>query len=360
MLPVMRIDLGLSHSALGFVIFASFFGFTISALLSGFASDRFTDKPILTIGFLILGGAVLLFPLVHSLPFLVMTYFATRIGVGAIDITASSQGTRLFQKNAVISINLLHLAFAVGATISPLVGSRLLENGTDWRRLLTLFAIPCLVFFVFSALSKFAPQAPRPMSELRTEFKSMLLDKKIWIMGGLLAVAIIGEANLVDWIKNYSIEIGGLDTIRSGNVIGLFYLFLMGSRAVSGFLTHRLGPVRFYLLYLLGTIVMFLVAVALPFHGILFACVGWFVAPLFPLVTLIVARVFPKQKGTAIGLVFAIGGLLGTFNSFLLGIMHDIFGTRIGFSLMAVGLFVGIPLALRARRLLPAQLATTK
>lgn len=350
LLPVMQTDLKISNSILGLLIFASFTGFMISALINGVAADLFTDKPVLTLGFGIFAVAVMLFPLVRSFPFLIFTYFAARFGMGAIDITASSQGTRLFQKNAAIKINLLHLTFAAGASVAPIVGSRLLETGTDWRRILFLFCIPCVLFAILSSRTTFAKQSPRPSKELKQEFKSVIGSKNLWILGALLAVAIIGEANFIDWIKNYSIEIGGLNNIRSGNLIGLFYLFLVFSRAVSGFLAQKIGIMRFYLLYLCGTLVFFLLAVLLPFHSILFVAVGWFVSPLFPIVTLMAARVFPHQRGSAIGLTFGIGGLLGTFNSFLIGIMHDIFGTQIGFSLIAVGLCLGIPLILYAQR----------
>ena len=346
----MRIELGVSNSAIGFLIFISFFGFTLSAMVSGFAADVVTDKPILAFGLVLLGGTVLLFPLVRSFSFLLFTYFIARLGVGGVDISASSQGTRLFQKNAAIKISLLHFTFAIGATIAPILGSRLLEIGFTWRRLLFLFSIPCAALFVLSIATTFTPQSRHPVKGIGRQFKSLIRSKDIWILGALLAIAIIGEANLVDWIKNYAIEIGGLDTIRSGNLIGIFYLFLMLSRVVSGFLAQRVGIGRFYLLYLVGALIMFGLAVTLPFSVILFAGVGWFVGPLFPLVTLMAARVFPNQKGSAMGLVFAIGGSIGTFNSFLLGVMHDLFGTRIGFSLMAVGLCAGIPLILYAQK----------
>lgn len=346
----MQRDLKISNSLLGFLIFASFTGFTISALVNGFAADIFTDKIVLTIGFAIFAVVLMLFPLVRSFPFLIFTYFMARFGLGAIDITASTQGTRLFQKNAAIKINLLHLTFAIGATIAPIIGTQLLEIGIGWQRILFFFCIPCALFCILSACATFAPQSPRPIKNLKQEFKVIIGDRNLWILGGLLAIAIIGEGNFIDWIKKYSVEIGGLDNIRSGNLIGLFYLFLVLSRAISGFIAQRIGIMRFYFIYLCGALVFFVLAVLLPFRSILFVTVGWFIGPLFPIVTLMAAQIFPKQKASAIGLVFAIGGLVATFNSFLLGIMHDVFGTQIGFSLMAVGLCLGVPVALYAKR----------
>jgi len=77
---------------------------------------------------------------------------------------------------------------------------------------------------------------------------------------------------------------------------------------------------------------------------------GWFVGPLFPLVTVMAAELFPIKTGSVMGVIFAIGGLLGTFNSFLIGVMHDLLGTRIGFSLILVGMCAGISLIIFAKK----------
>ena len=343
-------ELGLTHATVGLLIFLSFVGFFCASLCSGFACDWMTDKPILAIGFFILGGSVLLFLSVRTFTLLLLVYFLARFGMGAIDITGCTQGVRLFTKNAAIKVNILHFLFALGATIAPFASSRMLDAGIDWRVIFALFAVPCLTFCIITLFTKFTPQQSRPLNNILSEFASIIPDRRIWILSGLLAVAIISEANLIDWIKNYAVEIGSFDNVQSGNLIGLFYFFLMISRIISGYIAQRIGVMHFYLYYLMGAIMLFVCLVLFPFNMLFFITIGWFAGPLFPIVTIMAAQQFPNKTGSAMGIVFAVGGLSGTFNSFLVGVMHDIFGTRIGFSFILIGMSVGIPIILHAKK----------
>ena len=350
LLPEIRIDLGISYSRIGLLIFVSYMGFFLSAFFSGFLADRYGDKRILIIGIACTAIAGALFLPVATLLPLFAVYFMLRVGLGSIDIVGSAHGARIFNRYPAAQMNLLHLCFGVGAAVSPILGYALLEIGLSWQQVFFVFAIPAAVLCAQLVCTRLKPHHRLQDIKMTTQIWSLLTNKKIWIFGVMLGVAVIGEGAFLDWIKNFLIVVGGKTERFSSMIVSMFYLSLILSRLISGFFADKIGHMRLFIVYVIGAIISYIIALSLPGVSIPYMLYGWFIGPLFPLVVLLAGETITEQRGGAIGVIIAIGGFIGTLYSALLGVFHDIWGSYIGFSIIIVGLIGGLIIVTTHRR----------
>lgn len=351
LLPEIQNDLGLSHTLVGVLLIVSFLGFFIASFFSGFACDWFSDKPIIFFGLALITIASVLFLTVKmSFVYLLLVYFVSRFGIAAVDIPYSAHGSRIFKRHPAFQMNILHLTFGIGAALAPLFSSRLLINEYAWQRILGLSAIPFAVLLMVTLFTKFTYQQRNPVTNPLNDVVKLLRHKKIWLMGFLLAIALVGEGNIIEWLKNFVIQTANYDTQSSGTLLSIYYFCFVASRLVSGFVADKVGIFRICLVYIVGSVISFYCGVFLDNKELFFGLMGWFIGPLFPLVIVVASRAFVQQKGSSIGVVLAIAGMTATLNSLLVGVLHDALGTLLGFSFIGVALLFGLPITYATRK----------
>ena len=351
LLPEIRIDLGINYSMLGFLIFTSFLGFFIGAFVSGFLTDRFSDKLMLIASVLLIGVAGLLFLSVHVFSYLIVIYFVMRLGIGGADIVTSAHGSRIFKRHAAAQMNILHLFFGIGAAASPLAASALLLRGVRWQVIFFILSVPALFFTVQTLLTRYKPQPRARESSLLQQVVVILKNRQVWFFSLLLGIAIGAEGIFLDWIKNFLVVIAGVDEMGSSTTISIFYAALLVSRLVNGFFADRFGYMRVYIFHVVGAILALGLGTAIPGLIPAYGFYGWFVGPLFPLVITMASKSITEQKGGAIGIVIAVGGVVATTYSALLGVFHDAWGSHVGFSFILIGIILALlfVLALQVR-----------
>ncbi len=345
LLPAIRTDLGLSYSAVGVLLFISYWGFLLGSAVGGIATDRFGDKTIILLGALMALFAAFSFFTVRRYVMLVVVMLILRSGVGLLDIAISAHGGRIFVTRPTVKMNLLHLCFSVGATSAPIYASLLFVLGAEWQAAYGLLALPCLPL-VLSVIMAPYHHPRKHQFQLKSTLKTLIGDRRVlWLMM-LMGCAIIFEATVLEWSKNYLLELRGFTDQRSNLYLAIFYGGLTLGRLVNGLVCERLGELRTYLIYAMCIIVLFVLFQSFVALHFLFLILGWFMAPFFPIVMILAARYFPKMTGGSMGIILAVGGLMYSIFSLLVGVAHDLLGVQLGYATITLGMMVAIPVVL--------------
>ena len=349
LLPEIRADLNLTYSAVGVLIFVSYWGFLCGSIVSGFASGRYGDKALAFVGALLIVVSTAVIVPVRQYLVLIGVMTVLRAGTGALDIAISAHGGHIFKTNAAVKMSLLHFCFGVGATVAPLYASFLFVRGYGWRLVYGFLAVPAVLMLCVLWMAPYARER-HPVVPWRETFRLLIREQRIILLMVLMGTAIIFEATLLEWGKNYLLERRAFTTERANLYLTIFYGGVAVGRLMNGFVAERLGYLRTYLWYSLIIMVLFVLFVLFSDLHFLFLVVGWFVGPFFPIVMVLASQYFPHLTGGAMGMILAAGGLIQAGFGLLVGIMHDLLGVQWGFAFIGVGMVLAIPAVLLLMR----------
>ena len=139
LLPSIRLEFGVDYSAIGTMLFAASLGYLLASLVSGIAADRLGKKTILMFGFVLLIGATALFYVAKSFPVTVLLLLMISTGFGCVEVAVNSLGAQIFVTNAAVMMNMTHLFYGLGSSISPKYAG-------------TMLARPCLELHIYHYL----------------------------------------------------------------------------------------------------------------------------------------------------------------------------------------------------------------
>ena len=345
LLPAIRTNLGLSYSAVGALLFISYWGFLLGSAVGGIATDRFGDKTIILLGAFMALLATFSFFAIRRYIMLVAAMLVLRGSVGLLDIAISAHGGRIFVTRPAVKMNLLHLCFGVGATLAPIYASLLFISGIEWHRAYGLLVLPCVPLVLLVIMAPYH-HSHNHQFRLQSTLRALAGDRRLlWLMM-LMGCAIIFEATVLEWSKNYLLELRGFTEQRSNLYLSIFYGGVVLGRLVNGLVCERLGELRTYLIYAVLIIIFFVLFQIFAGLHFLFLILGWFMAPFFPIVMILAARYFPKMTGGSMGIILAAGGLMYSGFSLLVGIAHDLFGVKLGYATITIGMVIVVPVVL--------------
>jgi len=187
------------------------------------------------------------------------------------------------------------------------------------------------------------------------ELAEMMRRPSVYWLCGLYAVTFGGFVGLCSLLPIFLHDQYGLDMVVAGSITALCGLVGSGIRPLGGFIADRMGG-----LVVLGPV---FAAIAGLMGGLgVLPPLGWAVSLLLAtigtmgfgngVVFQVVSERFPKQIGTASGIIGAAGGLGGFLLPLWLGGLKDVWGSfRPGLWLCAaVSLFAAVSVALTIRR----------
>ena len=320
--PSVADDLGRTIGELGLVTFAYGAGYTISTLVSGDLTRRFTTGLVLAVAAFTAAGSLAGLALTSTWMMVLIATFLLGIAGGLIDAgvnayVAVHRGAR--------SMGVIHAGFGIGSSISPLFMTALLAVGASWRvAFATLAVADLLLVFGFlvtaSATGRVANRADRrpAIGERRT-----IVALSISVFFFYAGVA----AGTGAWAFSLLTEGRGIATAVAGFAVAAYWGGLTVSRIALGVLGDRIDPDRALTASGIATVISLLVLwfAPTPWIGIV-ALVASGVAhgAVFPLEMLLTARRFGAEYTP-----WAVG--------------YEIAGANVGVALLSggIGLLVG-------------------
>ena len=346
--PVMK-ELGLTAAQFGFLASSFSFLFSITALLGGIIADRFALRWVLF-------TLAILWSLT-ALPVLITASFGallvSRIALGAAEGPATPVAHAFtytwFPNNqrgfpsAVLTSGASIAKIALGPVLALIVA------GFGWRAgfatLGLIGVLWCCAWLVVGRPGPFgagSEQAQGPLTDQEPVAVSRIPLTRVAMTGTFigLMVAYFVQYSLVmvvlTWLPSYFSQVWGLSTVQSGSLLGLPSITGMAGVLLMGAVTDRMlrrGVTSRRARGVLGGVVVLVGGIALmlipfsprPAFGLVLLLIGYgFSSALQAICNPAIAEIVPAgQRGSALGLLVAIGSLGGVFAPWLTGAILD-------------------------------------
>ncbi len=234
--------------------------------------------------------------------------------------------------------NFGNVFFGLGAFLTPLGVAWLLRR-TSWTFALSLLAVVALVPGMLTLGLSFSPE-----NATEAPFLDLLANPLMWLCGMTLFFYGPLEASMGAWTTTY-LQGRGVDERKATRFLAGFWLAYMAARLTAA-LTLQKGTERLLLLGLAVASVAVLIGMVRSRRpgtalGLVIAA-GLAFGPVFPTVLSVLLEKIPdQQKGRAVGLFFAIGGVGWTFIPMLIGVYAARVGVQRAF-IIAVGAACGL------------------
>jgi fucose permease len=372
-LSLLAAHTGVSLEQGSWIFTSSASGFAVGALCAGVMGRRISPKVLLMTGLLLMGGTALIIPLTHSFPLLLVSQFTKGWGFGLLDVSINIISTLAFHDTLSETLNGLHSSFGIGSLVAPLLLSATLTLLHDftWAYLSgSIASLACVVLLTRQRVPRAVPAGANQASPVhepderrrakerkRTEARSILWQLLLWLMALEFFLYLAAEVGFSNWIVTAVSMSASISLALAAPAATAFWLGLTASRLLSIQVLKRVLLSEKQLLYLCmagGGISGLLVAF---FPGQLFvafaasAIFGFFLGPLYPILTSIATRWFVHALNTISGVLLVSCGISAMIFPVVMGALISSAGVTWGMSIPALGcLLMLVPFFLATRQ----------
>jgi len=334
-------EFALDPVLMGGVVTSQFIAIFLGPLLFGWISDRIGKKIVLAFSmvFYIVGcfGAFLS----PTILFFSCSLFSLGLGYSVCECIGSSLLSDSFPGKESSYLNFMQSGFSLGAVLSPLVFSRLINAGlANWRTVFLCAGLgyvllyPLLILYRNEKANETGvnhQKAAMPSAPEQSIFSRFFIVLFFSIM---ICVAVeVGAAFFADSL--FVTEFG--NNYLGAYAISGFWL----SMAVSRFAFSRIKmkPETMVMAGFLMICLALIISLPLKNPNIslaVFFFLGFASGPIWPVIIGIGATFNPKRSGTNTSILYASGGLGGVIMPVLIGLAAEYYGFYSGFWLLAV------------------------
>jgi len=223
-------------------------------------------------------------------------------------------------QNANELLGLLHGAYGLGATISPLVATAMVTKGKlPWY---TFFYLQIgldgiSLIMMTTAFWGATAKVHRAMHSAanngkRTTTRHVLREPITWLLALFLLGYVGAEVSLGGWIVTFMLRVRHAEAFIAGLSATFFWLGLTVGRVSLGFVTGRIGEKLAITVYLLLSVAFQLLYWLVPnfaASAVFVTFLGFFLGPLFPAAIVAATKLLPPDYHvSAIGFAAAFGG----------------------------------------------------
>jgi MFS transporter, FHS family, L-fucose permease len=351
-----------SLTAAGFLAFAFFIAYGVMSIPAGFLVERFTEKPVMTVAFLVGTLGSLSFALFPQYRVAIVSLFVMGAGMATLQVAVNpllrvSGGEEHYAFNSTLA----QLVFGSASFISPRIYSylvlnlngssstrnvflRLLERltpaGLPWASMYWIFAVFTLLMAVVIFLSRF-PRVQHTDEEHAgswSMYLSLARQRIVW-MYFLAMFAYVGcEQGTADWISKFLYQYHGFDPHTTGATAVSWFWGLLTAGCSVGMLLLKIFDSRKVLIgACVGALLCLAVALFGPAHVslIAFPAIGLFTSVMWPIVISLALNSVAEHHGSFSGILStAIVG--GAIVPVIIGGVGDYFGLRTGVAFLFV------------------------
>lgn len=273
---------GSTLSQISYLFTARSFGYLLGSFTGGRLYDRLPGHRTMAAALFVIAAVMALLPTASLLWLLIVGMLVLGGMEAVIDVGANTLIVWIHRERVAPYMNALHLFFAVGAFLSPiLVAQVILFTGNfGWSYwLLALLLLP-------AALRLLPLPSPQPIVN-RQEEASVRPDYILVVLTSVFLFAVsASEASFGGWVFTYAVKTNLADETMAAYATAAFWGAFMLARIVSIPLATRLRPRYFILgelaISLAGILLMLFVPASPTVLWVGTALFGFGIAPLFP------------------------------------------------------------------------------
>jgi fucose permease len=324
-LPEIVTMYSLRPSTTGMVIALPALGFTAAGLAGGYLSSRVGLRWMLVVSAIGLAFGLGLASIAPSVPIFGTALLSIGLAGGIFEVGSNGLIAGLYPQAAARELNRLHIAFGIGAFLSPLVVAGLLTEGVPWRVNYGLSALMVLLLAII-LVSQLKTSKLRVASVSIPKLLSLVRRPTIIIawLGAFLFVA--SELGFSNWAATYLRVEAGFTPQMASYGLSVFWLSILVGRYINTFLPTGLVEKKVISLQAAcgaASLAAVLLAQSASIILIGIVLVGLFMAGILPWVLAYANRHNPGQSGLISGFIqigVGIGMLLGPG---MIGLIYD-------------------------------------
>jgi len=351
-----------SLTAAGFLAFAFFIAYGVMSIPAGFLVERFTEKPVMILAFLVGTLGSLSFALFPQYRVAMVSLFVIGAGMAALQVAINpllrvAGGEEHYAFNSTLA----QLIFGSASFVSPRIYSYLVVNlngrlpgqniflrvlgrltpaGLPWVSMYWIFAISTAVMIAVLSLSTF-PQVQHTAEERAGSwamYRSLARKRVVWMYFGAMFAYVGCEQGTADWISKFLSEYHGFDPHTTGATAVSWFWGLLTAGCSIGMLLLKLFDSRKVLIgACVGALFCLSVALLGPAHVSLvaFPLIGLFASVMWPIVISLALNSVAEHHGSFSGILStAIVG--GAIVPVIIGGIGDRLGLRSGVAFLYV------------------------
>ena len=343
-LPVIEIDLGISHSGSGsFFLFISF-GYFLSILASGFVSARISHKGTIVVSTIGNGAFLCLLSFCDSLFTLRLGLFCLGLSAGLYLPSGLSAVSRLVSPGYLARGMAIHeLAPNIGFVLIPLISTFLLSL-LSWSRSLLIMG----VFSIFIGITYGFSRTQDVGYGQRPDFTScrkILCNRDFWLMVVMFSLAISATLGIYTMLPLFLVAGRDIDLTQANNIVALSRVSSVVMPLAGGWAGDRFDHRRVMLFVLISS---GLLIIPMGFASGSLLLFFIFLQPMvavcfFPSAFSVLTRLGRSGEGSlAISLCIPIAFLAGGGAiPALIGLIGDYHSLALGFALVGIAVCCG-------------------
>ena len=346
----------------GFIPTSFFIAYAIMSIPAGIMIDRYGEKTVLIIGFILPFLATLIFACIHSYPMLLISCFIIGLGMAMLQTVLNPlQRTVAGEENYAFIAELAQFVFGVASFLSPLFYSYLVQNlnadnvtqtnnilikllsiitpnDIPWVSLYWVFAALLLIMIIISLLSKFPQIITAKKQEDNTSYSWLFKQKFVWLFSFGIFCYVATEQSTSIYMTTFLSQVYGINPQTEGaHLVSLFW----GSMTIGciiGMILLRLIDSKKLLRYS-GYITLILLGLSL--YGskniavICLPAMGFSISMMYSIIFSLALNSTKSHLGSFAGILCSaiVGGAIGPL---LVGVIADFTNLRIAMLLIAV------------------------
>ena len=351
-----------SLTAAGFLAFAFFIAYGVMSIPAGFLVERFTEKPVMILAFLVGTLGSLSFALFPQYRVAMVSLFVIGAGMAALQVAINpllrvAGGEEHYAFNSTLA----QLIFGSASFVSPRIYSYLVVNlngrlpgqniflrglgrltpaGLPWVSMYWIFAISTAAMIAVLSLSTF-PHVQHTGEEHAGSwemYRGLARKPVVWMYFGAMFAYVGCEQGTADWISKFLSEYHGFDPHTTGATAVSWFWGLLTAGCSIGMLLLKLFDSRKVLIgACVGALFCLSVALLGPAHVSLvaFPLIGLFASVMWPIVISLALNSVAEHHGSFSGILStAIVG--GAIVPVIIGGIGDRLGLRSGVAFLYV------------------------
>lgn len=266
-LPTLAEKTASSLALIAWLFTAKSLGYLFGALGGGAAYDRLPGHRLQAVALLGFTVCLVLAPLMHSLPLLLLVMLLLGLMEGVVDNGGNLLLVWTHGERANPYLNGLHFAFGIGALLSPIIVAQALQRtgGVDWAFWL-MALLPLPVALLLLRLPSPAAPPPHTHRQAPSAAAGALLVALIAVLFFLYVGA---EGAFGGWIYTYATLLDLGSQASAAYLTSAFWGALTAARLVSVWLAARLRPETLLAGDLLFSLLFLVLILAFPYNYLL-------------------------------------------------------------------------------------------
>lgn len=261
--------------------------------------------------------------------------------LGLMSIAANTVIPIIWITGQAIAMNLTHFAYGVGLSASQKLSGVLMTDGVGWRRIYIGSAILTIIVFAMFLFIKL-PSVKREKEEEKISLLVVLQDKLVWFFFIGLGFYIMAEQGTGRWLPTYiKSTYNNMTESKIASYISIFFLLLTIGRLIGGFIVEKIGAMKAVKIFSLIGGILFVIGLLVGKNGLyIVSSAGFFFSIMFPTIVVIISNTFKKNTAYITGIIIALGSVVNTVLSLLVGVISDSIGIKYAVFIMPVSILI--------------------